>query len=144
MANNSVTKSERLKLLDTLIPQYALNKNEKDSYEKLCDREKAQIKDIMTTLALQHYESEGYKVTCFTQNREKMDEDILLDILHNAPGIEFLKSEIIKTKEYIDFDALEKAIYDGKISEELLLKMDKAKEVNEVVTLRVAKIKEKK
>ena len=48
---------------------------------------------------------------------------------------------IIKTKEYVDFDALEKAIYNGLLPGETLLEMDKAREVKEVVTLRVTKIK---
>lgn len=143
MARYEVPKSEKLKLLDALVPAYALNKGELDSYKKICDRENSQIKDIMTTLALQHYEVEGYKINCVTQHREKLDEDVLISIIRNAPGIEYLKSDIIKTKEYIDFDALEKAIYDGKISDDLLLEMDKAKEIKDVVTLKVTKLKKK-
>lgn len=125
--------------LDELIPQYALNKSELDSYKKLCDRENAQIKAVMKDFALQHYEAGGYKATYSVSNRETMNEEKLLDIAHN-----FGLHKIIKTKEYIDFDALEKAIYDGEISEEMLLEMDKAKESKEVVTLRVSKIKGEK
>lgn len=125
--------------LDELIPRYALNKTELDSYKKLCDRENAQIKAIMGDFALQHYESNGYKATYTVSNRESMNEDRLLEIAH-----QFGISEIVKTKEYIDFDALEKAIYDGKISEAILLEMDKAKESKQVITLRVSKIKGEK
>lgn len=125
--------------LDELIPRYALNKTELDSYKKLCDRENAQIKAIMGDFALQHYESNGYKATYTVSNRESMNEDRLLEIAH-----QFGISEIVKTKEYIDFDALEKAIYDGKISEAILLEMDKAKESKKVITLRVSKIKGEK
>ena len=136
-----IPKSEKLKLLDVLVPQYALNKAEMDSYTKICKRENAQIKDIMTDLALQHYTSEDIKVTCSVSQREKLDEDILLDIFNKNVSTNL---GIVKTKEYIDFDALESAIYKGLIPENILLEMDKAREVKEVVTLKVGKVKKKK
>ena len=125
--------------LDSLIPRYAANKAEMDDYKKICDKENAEIKAIMGDLAVQHYEAGGYKASYSVQQRESMNEDMLLEIAHRfeIPGI-------VKTKEYIDFDALEKAIYDGNISDDILLEMDKAKEVKQVVTLRVTKVKEKK
>ena len=128
----------KLNDLDTLIPQYAANKSELDSYKKICDKENAQIKAIMKDFVVPSYKAGGYKATYSIQERESMNEDVLLDIAHHF-GI----SEIVKTKEYIDFDVLEKAIYDGKISDDVLLEMNKAKEVKEVVTLRVTKIKNK-
>lgn len=124
--------------LDTLIPQYAANKSELDSYKKICDKENAQIKEIMRDLVLSNYTAGGYKASYTVQHRESMNEDVLLEIAHHY-GI----PEIVKTKEYIDFDALENAIYNGKISQDILVEMDKAKEVKEVVTLRVSKVKEK-
>lgn len=129
----------KLQDLDTLIPQYAANKAEMDDYKKICDRENAEIKSIMRDFVVSSYEASGYKATYSVSERTSMNEEMLLDIVHNynIPGI-------VKTKEYIDYDALEKAIYDGEISEEILLEMDKAKTVKEVVTLRVSKVKQKK
>ena len=125
--------------LDKLIPQYAMNKNEADAYKKLCDKENAQIKALMADLDNPVYETGGYKATYSVSTRESMNEDKLLEIAH-IYGI----TEIVKTKEYIDFDILEDAIYKGRISEDILMEMNKAREVKEVVTLRVTKIKEKK
>lgn len=122
--------------LDELIPQYAMNKSEMDSYKKICDRENAEIKAIMEEFSTSHYEAPGYKVTYTVQKRENMNEAMLLDIAHHH-GI----SEIIKTKEYIDYVALEDAIYKGRIKQEILLEMDQAKEVKEIPTIRVTKIK---
>ena len=129
----------KLSDLDNLIPRYAENKSELDGYKKICDKENAQIKAIMKDFVVDKYEAGGYKASYSVSTRESMNEEMLLSIAH-IYGI----PEIVKTKEYIDFDALEKAIYDGKISKEILLEMDRAKEVKEVVTLRVTKIKEKK
>lgn len=125
--------------LDELIPRYASNKAELDSYKKICEQENAQIKAIMKDFAVQRKEAGSYVATYSVSRRESFDEDKLLQIAHHY-GI----PEIVKTREYIDFDALEKAIYDGKISTDVLLEMDKAKEVKEVVTLKVTKKKEKK
>jgi len=129
-----------LKALDSLIPQYAANKREKDGYEKLCAAENAQIKAIMQEYVVQHYEAGGYKATYTIQKRETVDEEMLLEILKRNGECE----GIIKTKEYIDFDALENAIYNGRIPESVVLEMDAATEVKEIPTLKVTKMKEKK
>ncbi len=128
-----------LKTLDALIPQYAANKREKDSYEKLCAAENTQIKAIMQDFAVQHYEAGGYKAVYSIQRRESVDEEVLLEIAHQY-GIK----EIIETKEHINFDALENAIYNGRIPESVVLEMDAATEVKEIPTLKITKIKEKK
>lgn len=127
----------RLNDLDTLIPQYAANKSELDSYKKICDNENAQIKAIMKDFVVPSYEAGGYKATYTISERESLNEEMLLEIL----GGDARAIGIIKTKEYVDFDALEKAIYNGLLPGETLLEMDKAREVKEVVTLRVTKIK---
>lgn len=128
-----------LKTLDSLIPQYAANKREQDSYKKLCDKENAQIKAIMQDYVIPSYEAGGYKAVYSIQKRESINEELLLEIAHQH-GI----SEIVKTKEYIDFDALENAIYNGRIPESVVLEMDAATEVKEIPTLKVTKMKEKK
>ena len=127
-----------LEKLDKLVPQYAQTKQQADTYKKQSDKENAEIKSIMTSLALQHYEAGGYKVVRSVQKRESINEEQLIEIAHkyNIP-------DVIKTKEYIDFDALEKAIYDGNISQDVLLEMDKAKDVKHVVQLRISKLEEK-
>ena len=138
--------SKNLQRLDELIPQYALNKSEMDSYKKLCDKENAEIKSIMTDLVLPSYESGEYKATCTISERVSMNEDELLSLFSSVPGFVAVSYDyaIIKNKPYIDYDALEKAIYDGKLSNDQLLELDKAKEVKKVTILRITNRKEKK
>ena len=126
--------------LDTLIPQYAENKAILDDYKKICDTENKQIKDIMDEGS---YEAGGYKATKSVQVRESMNEDKLLDVMKQHYAIH-QKFGIIKTKEYIDMDALESAIYKGQIDKDTLLEIDKCRESKEVVTLRISKVKENK
>lgn len=126
--------------LDTLIPQYAENKAILDDYKKICDTENKQIKDIMDEGS---YEAGGYKATKSVQVRESMNEDKLLDVMHNHREVAELNG-IIKIKEYIDMDMLESAIYNKQIDKDMLMEIDKCRETKEVVTLRISKVKEKK
>lgn len=124
--------------LDTLIPKYAENKTELDSYKKICDRDNAKIKELMEAENLKAYSAGGYKATKSVSTKESFKEDLLIDLLKTKLGDD---TPIIKTKEYVDMDALEKAIYNHEISTDLLLEMDKCKEVKETVTLRITKEK---
>ena len=136
---------DKLKLLDELVPQYALNKKELDSYKKLCEEENKSIKSIMQDLALQHYSAGGYKITKTVQHRDRLNENILLSLFTSVPALVKVAEDcnLVKTRQYIDMDALEKAIYDDKFTIDELLELNAAKESKEVVTLRVSKVKEK-
>lgn len=130
--------------LDELIPAYAENKAILDDYKKICDTENKQIKELMDEGS---YEANGYKATKSIQVRESMNEDKLLDVLKDLDdnyAIDCYGTNLIKTKEYVDMDVLESLIYKGKLSNEVLMEIDKCRESKEVVTLRISKVKEKK
>lgn len=112
-----------------------------DKYKKLCDADNLSIKEIMADLALQHYTAGGYKVVRSVQERESIDEDLLLDLIRDIPEVKV--NNIIKTKEYVDFDALEAAIYNDALPKEVLLEIDKARTIKYVTTLKVSKAKKK-
>ena len=122
--------------LKELIKQYALNKSELDAYDKLCKQENAEIKTMMEELGASEVDVDDYIAKRVVQKRENMNEEMLLNIAH-LYGI----PEIVKTKEYIDYDALENAIYTGKLSKDIILEINKARETKEVVTLRITKKK---
>ena len=130
-----------LEKLDELVPRYGEEKASMDKYKKLCDADNLSIKEIMANLALQHYTAGGYKVVRSVQERESIDEDLLLDLIRNIPEITI--NGIIKTKEYVDFDALEAAIYNDALPKDVLLEIDKARTVKHVTTLKVSKVKKK-
>lgn len=131
--------------LETLIPQYAENKIILDDYKKLCEKENAKIKEVMKSFTLDHFESGEYKATYSVSQRESIDEEILISLFQTVPAFTEIanKYEIIKSKPYIDFDALEKALYEGALSNEQIADLDKAKETKTVETLRISKIKVK-
>ena len=130
-----------LEKLDELVPKYGEEKSVMDRYKKLCDMDNKLIKELMEDLALQHYTSDGYKVTRSVQERESMDEELLLSLLKDFPEVQI--HNVIKTKEYVDFDALEAALYKDALPKEILLAIDKARTIKYVTTLKVSKIKKK-
>lgn len=122
--------------LEELVVRYALNKNELDSYKKICDRENAEIKARMTELDMNEVLAGDYVAKLTIQKRESMDEDMLLEILRNNDY-----TDIIRTKEYVDMDLLEREIYNGNIDSDTLVAMQKCKSVKEVPTLKIVKAK---
>lgn len=126
--------------LGELIDKYAINKNELDSYKKLCDEDNKKIKDMMIEADLKNWSTSSFKASCSTSVRQTFDEGKL---------IMFFKSEnipdslgIIKTREYIDEDALEAAIYNGLIPEETVKHIGDYMTEKTVYTLKVSKVKE--
>ena len=129
--------------LNELIPQYALNKSELDAYKKLCDRDNAKIKDIMLKADEKEHESGDWVAKVNVSERVTMNEDILISLFTSVPAFTVINESfgIVKTKEYIDFDALENAIYKDSFSDEQKNEIAMAKEVKEVVTLKVSRKK---
>lgn len=130
----------RLDELTNAIDTYALNKNELDSYKKICDKENAEIKALMTELELDKAVTDDYTASLIVQHRETMDEDMLLEVLINNG----YRDLVVRTREYVDMDLLENAIYHSKIDKDTLLQMNNCKQVKEVQTLKIAKRKKEK
>lgn len=97
--------------LNKLIPNYSMNKTELDSYKKLCDRDNAIIKELMKEEDIQLYDCGTHTAKMSVQTRQSMDENKLLDTIKSLN-----RPDLIKTKEYVDMDLLEKAIYNEEIN----------------------------
>ena len=122
--------------LDELIPRYALNKNELDSYTKLCKEENEQIKAALVELGENEYSAGGYTVKRIVATKEAMNEAKLLEVLRQN-GIE----APIKTKEYVDMDALEAYLYNNIPSADLARQLESCRTTTETVQLRLSKTK---
>lgn len=135
-------ENERLPIL---VASYYENKQKLDEYDKLAKKENAEIKSIMLDEKRDKYECGDFKVSCTVSERESMKEDVLVSLFTSIPGFVSVAEEygIVKMKPVIDFDALERVLYDGRLSEDMIAELDKAREVKEVVTLRVTKKKQK-
>lgn len=125
--------------LNVLVPSYYDNKQNLDFYKKQCDAENAQIKELMAKQKIKDFEVDGITAKYVIQNKESMDEERLLVLLKER-GYE----NVIRTKEYVDMDLLEDALYHDTIDKDTIIEMDKCKSVKEVIQLRISKKKEKR
>lgn len=125
--------------LSESIEKYGVNKAEMDSYKKICDAENKKIKEIMGEAKLKTYDSESYTAKITEVDKSYMDEAKLIGIIHsnNIPN----SLGIIKTKEYIDEDALESAIYNHLISDDILQEISNCKVAKTEIRLNISKKK---
>ena len=124
--------------LDSLIPMYALNKVELDSYTAICKKENEEIKKQMLALGQDTYNTGGFTAKRTVSTRESLNEDKLMSVILKH-GIK----DVIKTKEYVDMDALEDYLYNTEITSALATDLDSCKTTTEVVTLKVTRDKKK-
>jgi len=131
-------KIERKQTLADLVPLYGEQNAECNALKKVVADLNSKIKTAIHEARKENtdIEIDGWKVTLSVSDNSTFNEDKL---------IEFAKAHklnIVKKKEYIDFDALEGLIYNGKIDKELLVEMDSCKEVSTKETLRCTRMKE--
>lgn len=134
-----MTKSNKAKL-NGLAENYGKNKTKLDALKKEVDADNEAIKSIMAKEGLEEYEHAGWSLKYGVQRREKLNEEGLLEFIKKNCPADCLPM-IVRTKEYIDMDNLESAIFKGLIDEKTAAKMDKYVEVQEVPTLKVKAVK---
>lgn len=123
--------------LVSLVESYIENKACEKKYKDLASSENTEIKVLMTELQLNKVATDSGVATL----SERVSEDFIEEKL-----IEFLKThnvatDIVKTKEYVDFDALESAIYNERIPADIVKDMASCKEKKVTQVLRINKKK---
>ena len=126
--------------LDELILEYGTNKDLLDKTKKICDADNTAIKELMKESSIDKHTSGPYTVSYGITQKEVVDEDSMLDYLkkHIDPS-----SGVIKTKEYIDADALENAIYKKELPDDVIAGLSQFSTIKETEVLRLKKAKEK-
>ena len=132
----SITPNESL---EELIPRYAFNKGELDSYTKICKEENEQIKAHLVALGQDEYSTGGYKVKRIVAVKESMNEAKLIEVLKRN-GI----TAPIMTREYVDMDSLEAYLYNSAPSADLARQLESCRTTTETVQLRLSKVKASK
>lgn len=123
--------------LSVLVARWGDVKSRADALTKEAKKDGDKIKAIMTDAGYENSSSGRYTANIQYATSEKLDEDGM---------IHYIKSEIwgdkgsmhcpyIKTVEVIDFEALEKAIYHGDITQEQVAEMGKFKTVTKTPKL---------
>ena len=123
--------------LAKLIESYILNKENEKIYKDNASTENTMIKELMHSLNINEFSTNAGTAKITEQVKETFIEDALIEFLKKN-GVD---NGIVKTKEYVDFDALESAIYHEKISQELVKQMASCKETKTTTVLRISKKK---
>lgn len=101
--------------LNELINKYYSEKSEYDKLKKVVDGDNATIKEMMLANNSETTETDKCKATCKIIDKSYFNEAKLITILR-AMGVE----GCIKTKEYVDMEELENAIYNNEVKREKL------------------------
>ena len=108
-----ILKQEELKVdIASIIDSYGKNKDEEKGLKKYIDKESKLIKEYFSKNNLESFESEKYTAIVSKTTKTSLNDDLAIEILKANLKPEELKT-VIKTKEYIDEDALEKLSYSG-------------------------------
>lgn len=124
--------------LSKAIDDYKEGKDKENSLKKENEEKNKEIKDYMISHNLTKSSSDKYTAALSTTEKESLNDELAIEIIKEHLGGALLNS-VIKTKEYIDEDALEKLVYNGDFDPTVL---SKAKIIKPVVTLRVTKKKD--
>ena len=124
--------------LSKTIDEYKESKDKENSLKKINNELSENIKSYMHEHNMTTADTDNYTATLSRKDSESLNEDLAIEIIKENLGGALLAS-VIKTKEYIDEDALEKLVYNGDFD---VNKLAKAKIVKPTFTLRVTKKKE--
>lgn len=144
IAENEIKKN--IDGLSELIDSYGQNKDEETLLKKELTSLNSKIKDLMSSNNLEYYATTKYKISYYEQNKDSINEDALVNLFTSAPKFMSIAYEygIVKTKEYIDMDALENAMYHYAFNQEQLDEISKHKIEKRVPVLKITKVKGKK
>ena len=123
--------------LSKAIDEYKESKDKENALKKANDRIGKDIKQYMIDNGMTKANGEKYAVTMSKTVKQKLNEDLAIEIIkENLDGA--LLASVIKQKEYIDEDALEKLVYNGDFD---ITKLAKAEINTTTYTLRTSVIK---
>lgn len=124
--------------LSEMIDTYKTSKDKENALKKANNELNENIKTYMQEHNMTSANSKNWTATLSCTKKESLNEDLAIEIIKKNLGGALLSS-VIKQKEYIDEDALEKLVYNGDFD---INKLAKAKLVTDIYTLRVGKKKD--
>ena len=121
--------------LSKVIDEYKESKDKENALKKANNELNENIKAYMGEHGMTSANSEKYTATLSRTKKESLNEELAIEIIKENLGGALLNS-VIKQKEYIDEDALEKLVYNGDFD---ISKLEKAKITKVTTTLRIKK-----
>ena len=121
--------------LSKVIDEYKESKDKENALKKANTAMNESIKKYMSENDMDEASSDMYTAVLSNTTKESLNEDLAIAIIKENLGGALLNS-VIKQKEYIDEDALEKLVYNGDFD---ISKLEKAKITKVTTTLRIKK-----
>lgn len=123
--------------LSKAIDEYKESKDIENALKKANTAMNESIKNYMSENDMDEASSDMYTAVLSSTTKESLNDDLAIEIIkENLDGA--LLASVIKKKEYIDEDALEKLVYNGDFDAS---KLERAKIVKKIQTLRIGKKK---
>lgn len=119
--------------LKNLIDSYGESKKEENAIVKRNNERNSQIKQLFLDNDISSFETDSFIATVSETEKQSLNNELALGILKEELGENELTS-VVKTKEYIDEDALEKLVFNGQFD---ISKLEKAVDKKIVSTLRI-------
>ena len=121
--------------LSKVIDEYKESKDKENALKKANTAMNESIKNYMSENDMDEASSDMYTAVLSNTTKESLNDDLAIEIIkENLDGA--LLASVIKQKEYIDEDALEKLVYNGDFD---ISKLEKAKITKVTTTLRIKK-----
>ena len=121
--------------LSEMIDTYKALKDKENALKKANNELNETIKIYMQEHDMTSANTKNWTDTLSWTKKESLNEDLAIEIIKKNLGGALLSS-VIKQKEYIDEDALEKLVYNGDFD---IAKLEKAKITKVTTTLRIKK-----
>ena len=119
--------------LQDLADEYIEAKAKETEAGKITKKLGPEIKKLMKEDSLESFDASEGRLVLSVRVSESFDEESLIEYLKSLGK----ENGIVKTKEYIDYDVLESAIYNERLSVEEVQKMDDYKIVKQTEVLTV-------
>lgn len=119
--------------LKNLIDSYGESKKEENAIVKRNNERNSQIKQLFLDNDISSFETDSFIATVSETEKQSLNNELALCILKKELGENELTS-VVKTKEYIDEDALEKLVFNGQFD---ISKLEKAVDKKIVSALRI-------
>lgn len=119
--------------LKNLVDSYGESKKEENAIVKRNNERNSQIKQLFLDNDISSFETDSFIATVSETEKQSLNNELALGILKKELGENELTS-VVKTKEYIDEDALEKLVFNGQFD---ISKLEKAVDKKIVSTLRI-------
>ena len=129
------TNTTQEQSISEIIDKYKRDKDMENHLKNLNNQNGTKIKEYFDKHGISSFDTDTCTATVSTSKSESMNDDLAIEIIKEHLGGPLLAS-VVKKKEYIDEDALEKLVYNGDFDISLL---EKAKIVKVTKTLRISK-----